>query len=83
LEKALSLGKTGKRPEKGRTGKRANEIECPEKGKSKAPDLKSEASPEVLLTLVALRLWSGRMVDVRRERRPLASSVQHEQTSDV
>ena len=36
--------KTGKRPEKGRTGKRANEIECPEKGKGKAPNLKSRAS---------------------------------------
>jgi len=34
--------------------------------------------PEVLLTLVALRLWSVRMVDVERERRPLASSVQQE-----
>lgn len=39
--------------------------------------------PEVLLTLVALRLWSVRMVDVRPERRPLASSVQQEQISDV
>ena len=44
MDKAFSCGKTGKRPEKGRTGKRANEIECPEKGKGKAPDLKSEAS---------------------------------------
>ena len=43
MEKAFSRGKKGKRPEKGRTGKRANEIECPEKGKGKAPDLKSEA----------------------------------------
>ena len=43
MEKAFSCGKTGKWPEKRRTGKRANEIECPEKGKGKAPDLKSEA----------------------------------------
>ena len=43
MEKAFSRGKTGKWPEKRRTGKRANEIECPEKGKGKAPDLKSEA----------------------------------------
>ena len=41
MEKAFSCGKTGKWPEKRRTGKRANEIECPEKGKGKAPDLKS------------------------------------------
>ena len=33
----------GKWPEKRRTGKRANEIECPEKGTGKAPDLKSRA----------------------------------------
>ena len=44
LEKAFSCGKTGKWPEKRRTGKRANEIECPEKGKGKAPNLKSRAS---------------------------------------
>ena len=43
MEKAFSCGKTGKWPEKRRTGKRANEIECPEKGKGKAPDLKSRA----------------------------------------
>ena len=34
MEKAFSRGKTGKR---------ANEIECPEKGKGKAPNLKSRA----------------------------------------
>ena len=43
MEKAFSGGKTGKWPEKRRTGKRANEIECPEKGKGKAPNLKSRA----------------------------------------
>ena len=43
MEKAFSCGKTGKWPERRRTGKRANEIECPEKGKGKAPDLKSRA----------------------------------------
>ena len=43
MEKAFSCGKTGKWPEKRRTGKRANEIECPEKGKGKAPNLKSRA----------------------------------------
>ena len=46
MEKAFSGGKTGKWPEKRRTGKRANEIECPEKGKGKAPNLKSRAREE-------------------------------------
>ena len=43
--------KKRKWPKKSRTGKRANEIECPEKGKGKAPDLKSRASSSVVWCL--------------------------------
>ena len=42
-KKRFPAGKRANGPKKRRTGKRANEIECPEKGKGKAPDLKSEA----------------------------------------
>ena len=66
MEKAFSRGKTGKWPEKRRTGKRANEIECPEKGKGKAPDLKSEAS-------LAIR-WSagGQFGEVKKSSQTVA-----------
>ena len=42
-KKRFPAGKRANGPKKRRTGKRANEIECPEKGKGTAPDLKSEA----------------------------------------
>ena len=55
LEKAFSRRKTGKWPEKRRTGKRANEIECPEKGKGKAPNLKSRARHPLIHSLTGRR----------------------------
>ena len=69
MEKAFSCGKTGKWPEKRRTGKRANEIECPEKGKGKAPDPKSRARyreegvdmPPGLVAPYQVRLLGGKL----------------------
>ena len=43
LAKTVFPGERENGPKKGEWGKRENEIECREKGKGKAPDLKSEA----------------------------------------
>ena len=52
-------GKAENGPKKGEWGKRANEIECREKGKGKAPDLKSEARLGFLMLIGFLYAYNA------------------------